>query len=297
MLLSKFATVTRACFHHIRRLKQIRRLLGKDVAAGLVSAFILSRVDYCNTILAGLPKSTIAPLQRVQNAAARLVTRLGPREHVTSTIRDLHWLPVQHRITYKLCLMMHLVNIGRAPTYLINSVTATRDVVSRSRLRSSSSHCYEQPRTRHKLGERSFIFAGPAPGTVYHHRYMNSRTQSLSKNISKPICSLVPLVHSFYIHIVSCCSFLQCKQTSFMSYDLLMWRVARVERHARHDSQQARQVRHAFITFTLQRTQHRVGHGLDPSMDWIGLDWIGSDDCNPLFCSIYIFFILTTDKR
>jgi len=86
--------VTRACFHHIRRLKQIRRLLGKNVAAGLVSAFILSRLDYCNAVLAGLPKSTIAPLQRVQNAAARLVARLGPRDHVTSTIRDLHWLPV-----------------------------------------------------------------------------------------------------------------------------------------------------------------------------------------------------------
>jgi len=57
---------------------------------------------------------------------------------------------------------MHLVNIGRAPTYLINSVTATRDVVSRSRLRSSSSHRYEQLRTRHKLGERSFSFACPA---------------------------------------------------------------------------------------------------------------------------------------
>jgi len=92
-------TVTRACFHHIRRLKQIRRLLCKEVAAGLVSAFILSGLDYCNAVLAGLPKSTIAPQQRVQNAAARLVARLGPRDHVTSTIRDLHWLPVQHHIT------------------------------------------------------------------------------------------------------------------------------------------------------------------------------------------------------
>ena len=42
---------------------------------------------------------------------------------------------------------------------------------------------------------------------------------------------------------------------------------------------------------------NRVGHGLDPSMDWIGLDWIGSDDCNPLFFFIYIFSLLTTDKR
>ena len=97
-------TVIRACSHHIQRLKQIRRLLGKDVAAGLVSAFILSRLDYCNAVLAGLPKSTIAPLQRVQNAAARLVARLGPRDHVTSTIRDLHWLPVQrYRLLNVLC--------------------------------------------------------------------------------------------------------------------------------------------------------------------------------------------------
>ena len=145
----------------MRRWKQIRRLLVKDVAAGLVSAFILSRLDYCNAVLAG-HRSTIAPLQRVQNAAARPVAPLGPRDHVTSTTRDLHWLPVQHRITYKLCLMMHLVHIGRAPTYLINSVTATRDIVSRPRLRSSSSHRYEQSRKRHKLGERSFSFAGPA---------------------------------------------------------------------------------------------------------------------------------------
>jgi len=201
-------TVTRACFLYIHLLKQIRRLLGKDVVAGLVSAFILSRLDYCNAVLTGLPMSTIAPLQRVPNAAARLVARLRPRDHVTSTIRDLHWLPVQHRITYKLCLMMHLVNIGRAPTYLSNSVTATRDVVSRSRLRSSSSHRYEQPRTRHKLGERSFSFAVPAAWNSLPpllHELTNTVT---FKNILKPICSLVPLVHSFYIRIVSCWSFL-----------------------------------------------------------------------------------------
>ena len=63
--------VASACFHHIRRLKQIRRLVGPEVTATLVSAFVRSKLDYCNAILAGLPKSTIAPLQRTQNAAAR----------------------------------------------------------------------------------------------------------------------------------------------------------------------------------------------------------------------------------
>jgi len=65
--------VTSACFYHICRLKQICLLLGPDVATSLVSAFVSSRLDYCNAILAGLPKTTIAPLQRAQNAAARLV--------------------------------------------------------------------------------------------------------------------------------------------------------------------------------------------------------------------------------
>ena len=56
---------------------------------------------------------------------------------------DLHWLPVQHRITYKLCLLMHLVHNNRAPSHLVNSVTATASLSYRGRLRSASSQRYE----------------------------------------------------------------------------------------------------------------------------------------------------------
>ena len=63
------AKTTQTCFFHLIRLRQIRRLLGRDVACTLVSAFVLCRVDYCNAVLSGLPQSTIAPLQRVLNAA------------------------------------------------------------------------------------------------------------------------------------------------------------------------------------------------------------------------------------
>ena len=72
--------VVRACFFHLRRLKSIRRILGADVTSGLVSAFVTTRMDYCNSILAALPQSSIDPLQRVQNAAARLITGTGTRE-------------------------------------------------------------------------------------------------------------------------------------------------------------------------------------------------------------------------
>jgi len=103
--------VTQTCFYHILRLKQVRNLLGPDVAAKLVVSLVFSRLDYCNAILAGLPRSTIALLQRVQNAAARLVARLGPYDHVSATLKDRHWLPIEQRIVFKLCVLMHQVTL------------------------------------------------------------------------------------------------------------------------------------------------------------------------------------------
>ena len=114
-----------------------------DQASPLLSSpRLIIRLEYCNAILAGLPKTTIAPLQRAQNADARLVTQLGPRDHVSNALRDLHWLPVQQRITYNLCLLMHLVHNDRAPVYLVDSFTATANISRRTRLRSANSLRY-----------------------------------------------------------------------------------------------------------------------------------------------------------
>jgi len=154
--------VASACFYHIRRLKQIWRLIGPKVTATLMSAFVLSKLDYCNAILAGLRKSTIAPLQRAQNAAARLIGLVAPRDHVTSMLQQLHWLPVQYLITYKLCLLMHLIHTSQGPSYLTDIVTQLASVTSRTWLRSGSSLRYEQPRARLKFGQRAFSYAVPA---------------------------------------------------------------------------------------------------------------------------------------
>ena len=131
-------------FFQLRRLKQVRRILGPKITANLVSAFVTSRLDYCNALLAGLPKSTIAPL-RVQNAETRLITEIGYRDHVTPSLQSLHWLPVSYRITYKLCVLMHLIRIGCSPTYLTELVTATSELSSRRSLWSSSRQRFEVP--------------------------------------------------------------------------------------------------------------------------------------------------------
>ena len=119
-------------------------------------------MDYCNTILAALPQSSIDPLQRVQNAAARLITGTGTRDHITPALRSLHWLPVKFRITFKLCVLMHLVHIRPCSClYLSDIVTATADLPSRGRLRSPNTFRYELPILKRKFGERGFSYAGP----------------------------------------------------------------------------------------------------------------------------------------
>ena len=96
--------------YHIWCFKKVRSILEADITASFVSAFVLSRLDYCNMVLANLTTSITAPLQQAQNVTARLIKGLGPRDHVTSAIWDLYWLHIQHEITYNLCVLMHPVH-------------------------------------------------------------------------------------------------------------------------------------------------------------------------------------------
>ena len=149
------------CFFHLRRLRSVRQLLGRDVTIQLVVALVFSRLDYCNAVLAGLPAATLAPLQRVLHAAARLVNGLRPRDHVTSALKELHWLPIVQRIEYKLCLLVHKSIVGHAPVYINSLLTALADVPSCSALRDATKGNFVVPRTRLKLGERAFCVAAP----------------------------------------------------------------------------------------------------------------------------------------
>ena len=153
--------VAGACYYHLRRLRALLGLLGEEVTARLVAAFVLSRLDYCNAILTGLPASTLAPLQRVMHAGVRLVCDLKPRDHLSASIQALHWLPIKQRIDFKLCLLVHQTVNGRAPSYLQELITPSVSVPRRATLRSASHHDLVLQSSHRKLGDRSFSVAGP----------------------------------------------------------------------------------------------------------------------------------------
>jgi hypothetical protein len=161
LMIRQVNCVAAACFFQLRRLRQLRNVISHQALQRVVSALVLSRLDYCNAVLAGLPASTLAPLQRVQNAAARLVAGLGPRDHVTPALKTLHWLPVVQRIQYKLCILAHAAFYKYGPAYLTGLLVPVSELPGRTRLRSAESLKFNVPRVKLAVGGRAFSVSGP----------------------------------------------------------------------------------------------------------------------------------------
>jgi len=87
---------------------------------------------------------------------------LGSRDHITPAMKELHWLPINQRITYKLCLMMHFIHTHQYPDHMRDHVSMTATTATRTWHRSASGLSYWKPRIRTKLGERAFSYSGPA---------------------------------------------------------------------------------------------------------------------------------------
>ena len=98
----------------------IRTYLDRESAEAIIHAFVATNLDYCNAILHGLPKALLNRLQLVQNRAARIVTFTKKYEHITPILIDLHWLPVEYRITYKILLLVYKAINGLSPSYISN---------------------------------------------------------------------------------------------------------------------------------------------------------------------------------
>ena len=151
-------SVCKSAYQQLRVISHLRPSISVATARTLVQNLVTVRIDYCNSLLYGLPQNLLNKLQLVQNCAARLVFRLRKRSHVTPCMVTLHWLPVSVRMQQKLNVLTFKSLQGDGPLYLESLLE--KQVPVRA-LRSQEVRNLKVPSCRTKIGERSFSYAAP----------------------------------------------------------------------------------------------------------------------------------------
>ena len=148
----------RNAFLKIREISYYRKFLTASATKTLIHAYVTSRLDYCNGLLYGLPKDSVNRLQSALNTAARLVTLGRKYDSITPVLKELHWLPVQFRIKYKILLQVFKSLNGMAPKYLSDKLLLKPNLG----LRSDNRNFLIVPKSNLKsYGDRAFSVAGP----------------------------------------------------------------------------------------------------------------------------------------
>jgi hypothetical protein len=176
----QISKIVKTCFFHIRSLSKARPYLTQKAACHVAVSLILSKLDYCNSLLANLPQTEIKRLQAVQNAAARVVTKSKKSDHISPVLSKLHWLPVQERINHKVLSSTYRAVCDKLPPYLSELTplyTPTRS------LRSASKSLLDAPSARDiktkRYGQRAFKFVAPTlwnslPGSIREKKSISS---------------------------------------------------------------------------------------------------------------------------
>ena len=150
-----------AMFHHLRTISNIRRYLDRNTCVKAVLSLVMSRVDYCNSLLVGQSAAALRGLQLAQNYAPRLVMGLRRRDHVTPALQALHWLPIHQRVCYKLmCLLHKTLYTDDAPVYMSSMVS--QYTPGRALRSASATMRLAVPRTRLACAGRCFSVSAPA---------------------------------------------------------------------------------------------------------------------------------------
>ena len=154
------SNIARTCYFELRRLASIHRLLTSTATATLVSALVLSRIDYCSSLLFGSTHDVTSHLQRTHSYAARVVLCLPMSSSITTHIRSHHWLPVIVRSTYKIACLCYHCHSSTAPSYVTDMLHEKPLHTRNTRSSSYTMPLLNRPaHSKATLGDRSFSFA------------------------------------------------------------------------------------------------------------------------------------------
>ena len=155
------SSVCKSTYFHQHNIGSIRSLLSNDACAQLIHSLVTVRLDYCNSILYGLPDNSLYRLHKILYTTSRILARLPRFSHISATLFDLHWLPIRYRIRFKICIVTYQAYHRTAPSYLCDLIIP---YVNTRSLRSNDKCLITpyKPRLRF-YGERCIKYAGP-PG-------------------------------------------------------------------------------------------------------------------------------------
>ena len=105
ILMKQISKVCQSAYLELRRISSVRHVLIVEATKTHVTSLVLSILDYCNSLLSGMPQQHIEKLQKVQNCSARLIFKTSKRSHASPLLTKLHWLPIAQRIEYKVSSM------------------------------------------------------------------------------------------------------------------------------------------------------------------------------------------------
>jgi hypothetical protein len=154
-------TVFKSSFLFIRAIYRIRKYLSERSSEILLSAYVASRLDYCNSVFHACTSRRLDRLQRIVNVCARLVKKLPRRSPTSEVLRQLQWLPVRLRILFKIACLVHKCVYGPAPFYLRELLSPAASSNVSTCLRSQSAlRLYEPPYRLHSF-RGAFVYSAP----------------------------------------------------------------------------------------------------------------------------------------
>jgi len=154
------SNVCKAAHYHVSALRHVRKYVSQDIATSIATSLVGARLDYCNAVYYGISRNNIDKLQRVQNALARVVKVRSKHDHVTPLLSELHWLPIDARVRYKIAVLTFKAITTNKPSYLaelVSTHTPARELRSSSR----RPHQLHVNRVRTAFGSRAFCHAAP----------------------------------------------------------------------------------------------------------------------------------------
>ena len=109
-------------YHNLMNMRQLRGNLNEQNMIQLILALVISHLDFSNSLLTGLPKKVYKVMQRVQNISAKLILKRNREDSSINSLKELHWLPVEYKVKYKILTITHKCIYGNVPAYLKEKV-------------------------------------------------------------------------------------------------------------------------------------------------------------------------------